>query len=112
MGEEGTDSDSYRYGFNADSGSNSSTPSPTAAGSPSSIGVDSGGGRGLSDYKPSMLSPFDNFHAPGFSGSLDLDSPTEENDSEGTNRDTEEKVDGNSTDYYSSLNADTAALLW
>lgn len=111
MGEEDTDSDSYRYGFNAGSESNSSTPSPTAAESPSSIGVDTGGGRGLSDYKPSMLSPFDNFHTPGFSGSLELDSPTEETESEGTGRDTE-KVDGNSTDYYSSLNADTAALLW
>ena len=108
-GDDDADSDSYRYGFNAGSGSNSSTPSPTPAESPSSIEIGVGGG--LSSYKPSMLSPFDNFHSPGFSGSLDIDSPIEETESEGTSKNTEQ-VDENSTDYYSSLNADTAALLW
>ena len=108
-GEE--DTDGYRYGFNAGSGSNSSTPSPTPAESPSSIAVDIGRGGGLSSYKPSMLSPFDHLHTPGFTGSLDIDSPIEETESEETSKDTE-KGDGNSSDYYSSLNADTAALLW
>ena len=52
-----------------------------------------------------MLSPFDAFTASPIS------SPIKE---EETSSSTEvEQVDGNSEDdYYSSLNADTAALLW
>jgi hypothetical protein len=64
------------------------------------------GSSGLSSYTPSMLSPFDAFSASPIS------SPIKEEET--TNGDTEiEQVDGNSADdYYSSLNADTAALLW
>ena len=106
-----TDSDSYRYGFNPGAGSNSSTPSPTATDSSSSTGVGGGNEGGFSNYKPSILASFDSFNAPGFTGSPIINSPIKEAESDETSTDTEQ-VDGNSMDYYSSLNADTAALLW
>lgn len=105
-------SDSYRYGF---SGSNSSSPSPISTDSPSSNGgFGAGGGGGLSSYKPSSLSPFDSlasFSSPGHSTPLSIGSPIKEVEFEEASTDTEQ-TDDNSTDYYSSLNADTAALLW
>ena len=104
-----TSSDSYRYGggfnSNSSSGNPTSSPSPQAAPeSPATNGVLGGGG--LSSYTPSMLSPFDAFSASPIS------SPIKEEET--TDGSTEvEQVDGNSADdYYSSLNADTAALLW
>ena len=101
-----TNSDTYRYGggFNSSSSNPASSPSPPAAPeSHATNGILSGGG--LSSYTPSMLSPFDAFTASPIS------SPIKE---EETSSSTEvEQVDGNSEDdYYSSLNADTAALLW
>ena len=111
------DSDSYRYGFNSSTGSNPSSPSPHStsnlADSPSSVGVGlGGGGGGLSSYKPSMLSSFDSLgsfsspvHSPPVIASPITEDVSAEADAES------EQVDS-ATDYYSTLNADTAALLW
>ena len=108
-----SNSDDYRYGgkFNSSSGSSNpaSSPSPSSTAAPevpSTNGIFGGGG--LSSYTPSMLSPFDAFSASPIS------SPIKEEETETKDSSTEvEQVDGNSADdYYSSLNADTAALLW
>ena len=53
-----------------------------------------------------MLSPFDAFSASPIS------SPIKEEETNSNSGTEVEQVDGNSDDYYSSLNADTAALLW
>ena len=105
-----TNSDSYRYGggFNSSpGGSNTSSPSPPATTeTPITNGVLGGGG--LSSYTPSMLSPFDNLSS--FTASP-IASPIKEEEASSSME--VEQVDGNSADdYYSSLNADTAALLW
>ena len=111
-----TNSDSYRYGFNSSAGGNPSSPSPSSStDSPSSVGL--GGGGGLSSYKPSMLSSFDSlgtFSHSMHSPTPTLPSPIKEEASAEADADSD-KVDGaedDSTDFYSTLNADTAALLW
>ena len=99
------DSDAYRYGFNSNSSNNLSSPPPSSSDLPSN-GVEGG----LSSYKPSMLSPFDSlasFNSPGYS--TPPTTPIKEDPREDISN---EQIEDNSTDYYSSLNADTAALLW
>ena len=109
-----TNSDSYRYGFNSSAGGNPSSPSPSSSTdhSPSSVGL--GGGGGLSSYKPSMLSSFDSLGTFSHLPTPTLPSPIKEEASAEADADSD-KVDGaedDSTDFYSTLNADTAALLW